>query len=233
MQDSFYYELYYIMFNTGLRAGEVGALMWEDVDFTNKCIHVSKSLMCQYEDGNKILRVTTPKTVNSFRTIPFLGKVEEAFITQKKKQDELKRDLGGRWRSAEFGNLVFTSTMGSPIIRHLLEKDINKVVKTINSIRLMEATRTGSEYEEFERVHPHAIRHTFCSRCFECNMSPKVVQTIMGHAFYSTTMDIYTHVSQNKLESDISLYNKLYETSKELYENQFDDNSVKEIINYE
>ncbi|MCQ4982215.1 MAG: tyrosine-type recombinase/integrase [Blautia coccoides] len=39
-------------------------------------------------------------------------------------------------------------------------------------------------------THPHALRHTFCSRCFEKGITPKVVQQLMGHAHYSTTIDI-------------------------------------------
>ena len=34
----------------------------------------------------------------------------------------------------------------------------------------------------FEDMYSHAIRHIFCSRCFEAGMQPKVVQSIMGHA---------------------------------------------------
>ncbi|MCQ4648727.1 tyrosine-type recombinase/integrase [Blautia marasmi] len=39
-------------------------------------------------------------------------------------------------------------------------------------------------------TRPHALRHTFCSRCFEKGITPKVVQQLMGHAHYSTTIDI-------------------------------------------
>lgn len=52
-------------------------------------------------------------------------------------------------------------------------------------------------------MYPHAIRHTFCSRCFEAHMQPKVVQKIMGHQHYSTTIDIYTHVTDNIMEEEI------------------------------
>ena len=29
------------MFLTGMRSGEVGGLMWSDIDFENKCIHIN------------------------------------------------------------------------------------------------------------------------------------------------------------------------------------------------
>lgn len=34
-------------------------------------------------------------------------------------------------------------------------------------------------------------------------MQPKVVQKIMGHQHYSTTIDIYTHVTDNIMEEEI------------------------------
>lgn len=203
-----YYEMFYIMLHTGMRIGEVGGLKWEDVDFKNKCIHINRSLSCQYEKGKKIMRLTTPKTHNSYRDIPFIGEVENMFNSQYKKQQIYKENLGDRWREEEgFENFVFTSSMGSPVTRYIAEKQINKIVKEINEEEMFNAVKENRVPTLFEKVYPHALRHTFCSRCFECNMNPKVVQKIMGHQHYSTTIDIYTHVTNEKIEDEISKFN--------------------------
>ena len=203
-----YYEMFYIMLHTGMRIGEVGGLKWEDVDFKNKCIHINRSLSCQYEKGKKIMRLTTPKTHNSYREIPFMGEVENMFNAQYKKQQIYKENLGDRWREEEgFENFVFTSSMGSPVTRYIAEKQINKIVKEINEEEMFNAVKENRVPTLFEKVYPHALRHTFCSRCFECNMNPKVVQKIMGHQHYSTTIDIYTHVTNEKIEDEISKFN--------------------------
>lgn len=206
--SDWYYEMFYIMLHTGMRIGEVGGLKWEDVDFKNKCIHINRSLSCQYEKGKKIMRLTTPKTHNSYREIPFMGKVEDMFNAQYKKQQIYKENLGDRWREEEgFENFVFTSSMGSPVTRYIAEKQINKIVKEINEEEMFNAVKENRVPKIFEKVYPHALRHTFCSRCFECNMNPKVVQKIMGHQHYSTTIDIYTHVTNEKIEDEISKFN--------------------------
>lgn len=197
-----YKEMFYIMFLTGMRVGEVGGLKWEDVDFKNKCIHINRSLSIQYEAGVKKMRLTTPKTHNSYRTIPFMGEAEEMFLSQKSKQDAAKKELGSRWRDEGFENLVFTSSMGSPVIRHSAEKRINRVVDDINKEEIFQAIREKREPVLFEKVYPHAIRHTFCSRCFEKGMNPKYVQGLMGHQHYSTTIDIYTHVTADKMQNE-------------------------------
>lgn len=45
-----------------------------------------------------------------------------------------------------------------------------------------------------ERKTPHATRHTFTSWAVKNGISPEVLQKILGHADYSTTANIYTHV---------------------------------------
>lgn len=58
-RDNWYKEMFYIMFNTGLRVGEVGGLKWADIDFDNKCINVTQALSCNYCKGEKKQFLTT------------------------------------------------------------------------------------------------------------------------------------------------------------------------------
>lgn len=216
VENNWYKEMFYIMFLTGMRIGEVGGLKWEDVDFKNKCININRSLSCQYESGVKTVRLTTPKTHNSYRKIPFMGEAEEMFLSQKKKQEKIKKELGKRYRSdGEFLDLVFVTSMGSPVFRHHAEKEVKKVVKAINEQEAFDSVREQREPHYFEDLYPHAIRHTFCSRCFQLNMNPKVVQKLMGHQHYSTTIDIYTHVMQDDVDSEVCKLESAIVTTKE------------------
>lgn len=40
------------------------------------------------------------------------------------------------------------------------------------------------------------LRHTFTTRLVEAGVNMKVVQDVLGHADFSTTMDIYTDVTK-------------------------------------
>lgn len=191
---SWYEEMYKFMLLTGMRIGEVGGLQWEDVDFTSRFIYVKRSLTYQYEDGKKIMRLTSPKTENSVRKIPFFGETREVLEKQFEKVKRKREDLGKRWRQPEeYGNLVFLTSMGSPIGRYSIESDMRYVTQQINDMLKTEALYSGGIPKNFERVHPHALRHTFATRCFEKGMTPRAVQEIMGHANYNTTVS-YTHV---------------------------------------
>ncbi len=215
-KESWYYEMFVVMFNTGLRVGEVGGLKWSDIDFSKRKINISRQLMCQYELGEKKIKLTPTKTVNSNRSIPFFNDVDEKLISFKRKQSSRKKEIGSRWRESEnsdMSNFVFTTTMGSPVIRHIVQKEIKKIVKDINLQRL---EKMGDMYSPFEDLYPHAIRHSFCSRCFERGLEGKVVQQLMGHANYATTIDIYTHISENLYASEILKFNKRNDAVKEV-----------------
>lgn len=208
-RNDWYLEMFHIMFNTGMRVGEVGGLKWEDVNFKDKYININHSLSCQYENGNKRLCLTTPKTHNSYRKIPFMGNVEEMLLRQKEKQNKAKKQLGDRWREDGISDLVFTTSLGSPVIRYIAERQIDKVVKEINDEEMFNAIRENRVPKLFDKMYPHAIRHTFCSRCFEYGLNPKVIQGIMGHQHYSTTIDIYTHTTEENVQDEVMKYNNV------------------------
>ena len=203
VRGSYYYEAYAILLLTGMRIGEFSGLQWQDVDFVNKQIYIKRSMTTAYIDGRKIEELTTPKTSNSYRTIPFFGETEDLFKSWKKKQNEVKERMGDRWRAnPEHGDLVFTSTVGSPVTRYVIVHDINKVVQNINLKEIYKASSEGRVPKKFEHIHPHAFRHTFATRCFEKGLDPLFVQSIMGHSNYSTTVS-YTHILDETKSKEI------------------------------
>ena len=52
-------------------------------------------------------------------------------------------------------------------------------------------------------IHPHMLRHTFCTRCAEAGLDIKVLQMIMGHSDISITMNIYNHVDVARVQNEI------------------------------
>ena len=57
-----------------------------------------------------------------------------------------------------------------------------------------------------ERMNPHCLNRAIERICRDYNaqeMEPdyKFIQQVMGHADISTTMDIYTHITQEKMMS--------------------------------
>ncbi|MBO5238971.1 MAG: site-specific integrase [Lachnospiraceae bacterium] len=200
MENSWYSELFQFMFLTGVRVGELGGLMWSDIDFKNEMIHIKQSLSCNYGDGEKNMGIVPPKTACSVRDIPFMGNMREILLAQKDKVDALKRRLGKRWRAVDMPDLVFVTSMGSPCTRYIVAKEINKAVKRINEEAAIIAIQNNqTPAEAIRKFHPHSIRHTFATRCAESGMDMKVAQLLLGHSNISITLTVYTHVSQKKM----------------------------------
>ena len=221
MEDSWYKEMFYFMCLTGVRVGELGGMKWSDIDFKKKVVHVRRSLSCSYYNGEKRMMLVTPKTVNSIREIPFLGEMEEILKSQKKKQNKLKEELGSRWRSTDdLKDLVFTTGMGSPCVRYVVEKEIKKALKRMSEKEGVLAVQENREPREIRDFHPHSLRHTFATRCFEKKMEPKVVQRLMGHSSISITLNIYTHVLDNIMEEEIKKFGVAKTQTPEEYYNE-------------
>lgn len=54
---------------------------------------------------------------------------------------------------------------------------------------------------------PHDCRHTFATRCHECNLNELVVQKLLGHTPDTLTQKVYTHIGIEEMRSEL---NKLF-----------------------
>ena len=204
IESDFYKEAYMFMLSTGVRIGELGALQWSDIDFKNQMIHIRHSLSCQYENGQKLMQIVTPKTKNSIRKIPFFGETEGVLLAQKEKQNNLRKQLGDSWRTPagmENIDFVFTTSMGSPITRYVMKERLDSISKDINNDLLYSALLEKRMPVAFDNIHPHSLRHTFATRCLEKGMSIEVLQRIMGHANINMTMG-YVHILDDLLKNE-------------------------------
>jgi integrase len=61
---------------------------------------------------------------------------------------------------------------------------------------------------ELTQINVHAFRHTHASLLFAAGASIKDVQARLGHADIQTTMDIYTHVTDEAKEKTAEMFQK-------------------------
>ncbi len=47
----------------------------------------------------------------------------------------------------------------------------------------------------------HCFRHTYATMCYDAGVDVKEAQRLLGHAQASTTMNIYTHITQSRISS--------------------------------
>lgn len=197
-----FYEMFMIMLSSGLRVGEASALTWDCVNFRDKTITVNKSLSFGYVNGKKLEIVSSPKSQASYRSVPFFGETEELFMAQRRKQNALKEKLGSRWRAKpELGDLVFCTSLGSAASRYAVSHSLDKIQKNMQLKENLSAELEGREPRMVRHLHPHCLRHSFCTRCWERQMNPSVIQALMGHSDFQVTSS-YLHVLNDKRKEE-------------------------------
>lgn len=167
-----------IAFHTGMRISEVCGLTWDCVDLDTEYIKVEKIL--QYR--NKEWVFATPKTPSSSRKIIIGKTLLHALKRHKKYQMINKLKYGIHYTNSDF---VCTLENGMPVTIHALKR-LSYIVNHELSINFTF----------------HSFRHTHASMLLEAGANIKDIQQRLGHGNLATTMDVYTHVTQNlKLDS--------------------------------
>lgn len=168
--------IYYVTLFTGMRQGEVLGLTWDCVDFERNTILVNKQLQKTQKVGGEYVLVPTKNSRS--RTIMVAPSVLEMLKLQRDKQMFQQRRAGEAWGNE--WNLVFTDEMGKYLPHFTVYKAFKAVV-----------TRMGMPEERF-----HDLRHSFAVISLESGDDIKTVQSNLGHATASFTLDVYGHVSQ-------------------------------------
>jgi integrase len=57
----------------------------------------------------------------------------------------------------------------------------------------------------------HDLRHTFASLMMPNVRNPQIVQEMLGHSRISTTLDIYSHLSQDMQEEAVRRFESLFD----------------------
>lgn len=198
---------------TGMRAGELLGLTWDDVDFRKREISVSKTLVHikDAQTGKYTFKYQTPKTKNSTRIVPMQESVYRALKRQHVQLKEMQMQ-GSNWEpTAGFEKLVFVGMYGKPITVHTFQVALNWIESSINKERMKIAKETKMPYEPIPHFYPHALRHTFATRCFEAGIEAKVVQGYLGHFSISITLDLYTHVTNDKAKTEMDKLEEFYQ----------------------
>ncbi|MDO5405842.1 MAG: site-specific integrase [Eubacteriales bacterium] len=191
-----YYYTFELALSTGMRSGEIRGLEWQDIDFSNRIIHVRGTLVQNRYGFYKDL----PKTQSSYRDIPMLDNVYTLLKQRKKCQSEQKLLLGNEWKPLKgLENLIVTTNTGHPVGKGYLNNAINRITLKIQK-----------EYPEFEELSIHTMRHTFATRCIENGMEPQVLKAILGHSKLSMTMDLYAHVLPDTKSKEIQKIANLF-----------------------
>lgn len=181
----------YVMFHTlaftGLRAGQLLALQWRDINFERKTLTVDHSLI--YNEEIKEFQLTEPKTKHSKREIGIDVATIQLLLKWRNSQREFF--IGRGLNTGSSNQLIFTTQTNHFITDTYLRRIIKRVVKN----------------HKLPHITIHGFRHTHCSLLFEAGVEMHNVKERLGHSNIRTTMNIYTHVTKAERAKTADIFN--------------------------
>ena len=93
-----------------------------------------------------------------------------------------------------------------------LNKAIKRIMRDCNSEILDNTINLKSDLVLLPDFSCHVLRHTFATRMCESGLNIKVVQSVLGHADITTTLDIYVTVTNELKKQEISAFEAYLET---------------------
>ena len=185
-----------ILLGTGMRIGECLGLTWDDLDFENRMIHVTHAFTDRPdEEGNTKKRIQSTKTGAGTRDIPMIEEVFDAFLEEyefQKVTGFCEEEIDG------YTGFVFTNSIRTVLLPEAVNNAIHRIVKRYNREEEKSAAEESREPLIVPEFSAHVLRHTFCTRLCENMDNIGVIQSLMGHADVTTTMNIYNSVKNEK-----------------------------------
>lgn len=189
-------------YKCGMRIGEAFAVTWDDVDFDNSTVTVSKQLLWD-EDVSKWY-ITSPK-YNSVRTIDIDKGLIDLLRETKEHQEKAKAYYDDCYATIYTDdNKYINETEGTPIC-FVNTRENGGFIQP----RIMQHA-SSVIHKTFPEFDFHSLRHTHCTMLVENNAPLKYIQERLGHKNIKVTMDIYNHITNSQKETGRKIVDDLF-----------------------
>ncbi len=227
-----------LMLYAGLRRGEMIGLAWSDIDFKQNVIHVRRAA---HFEANQTVNGKT-KTKAGVRDIPMppvLVKALKAAQLAAAPTGKQDKELNYICRSADdkqltqagFGRgfdgfclVMEAGANGDPMVQQQgrRKKLPNEVKQLRKEGKLEEANRRLLEIRAEEAINrirfdisSHDLRHTYATFLYDAGVDVKTAQRYLGHSNVLMTMQLYTHLSEEKERASKALLLDFLGTQKQ------------------
>lgn len=195
-----------LMLFAGLRRGEVVALSWRDVDLSNNIISVRRSV--EYQRNTPVLKYGA-KSKAGIRNISIPDILSDYLSTLPKNSiyvmgEELM--TAGAWKRMWESYMV---TLDAKYGKRVFDKER----KCRKNLPVAAPVSKFDPYKGAMVIRPftaHQLRHTYATMLYDAGVDVLSAQYLLGHSDLSTTMTIYTHLSEEKKMKSVSALNDYF-----------------------
>lgn len=178
------------MILSGMRIGEMAAIDPEDIHLDTQAINIDDSISF---GKNQPIRKGTTKTEAGVRSVPICDLLYEVFEYSLSQVSE---------------GPLFRMKNGKPITK----VGIRRAFETLNRYMGKQAEASKNNYIA---IRPHDCRHTYATALYDAGLFEKdlkYVQYLLGHKNIQTTLQLYTHLTRQRMRKGfgtvVSLLNK-------------------------
>ena len=227
------YYAFLTAYCTGLRASEVFALTWDDIDFTNRVINVKHTVYDKPDDGKGRWYIGTTKTKQGTRQINMSITLYNALINYKKKQQYLKKVFGNDYYTYHFEDVL--NKHGKVTEKRIVQNEGNII--QINKADMV-FTRPNGKYVgrnilnyPFKIIHKelgidncrfYDLRGSYATINLRNGTEIRDVADILGHKYIETTENFYIS-STDENKKDVS----------NVFDSLMNSETINNIIKYE
>ena len=167
----------YILLFSGIRKSELFGLNWSDVNMMTGEISIQRTR--QIERQKYKIYEDVPKTYNSTRRITVPAEVIDLMLDLKEQQQRYQKILGDEW---QVNDALLKGQVGQTMYPELLHRWFSRFLRENN----------------LKHISLHGLRHTHTAMLAYMNADKMLISKRLGHSQLSTTMNIYTHLFEDK-----------------------------------
>ena len=173
-----------LMYYLGCRPGEARGLMWQDVDWDRDIIHIARDIDYKANGAPGALKnrasdrhVPVPAPLRALLQ-PLRG-LPDTYIAHGDRA--VDRPLSKSTADRLWVRLMVAAGMAEPAPKDNIFDP------------------SDPRHAHRALITPHALRHNYITMCWEHGFDPYETMKLVGHASITTTMNIYTHLSEAQM----------------------------------
>ena len=184
-----------LMYYLGCRPGEARGLMWRDIDWKTQRAHIQRDI--DYKAGGAAGEL---KTEASDREVPIPAPLLAILAPLRSLPDTY---------------IAHGEDAGKPLSKTSAERLWVELMQAAELVTPADPNhyRAGDPRSKWSPViTPHALRHNFITMCWENSLEPFETMKLVGHTSITTTLNIYTHLSEAQMQKTAAKLDSMFIT---------------------